>query len=124
MATLINVILLKINQRYRNMRIIGTSATELIGDAIITNPPYSIATEFVERALALRPAFCAFLLRVDWDSAGGRRKLFDDPRWATKLILRKRIVWIEPAVASPSFNHAWFIWREHHSGPATLAYAA
>lgn len=26
-------------------------------------------------------------------------------------VLTKRIVWFEPAIASPSANHAWYIWK-------------
>jgi len=83
-------------------------------DAIITNPPYSIATEFIEHALALTEdegGFVAMLLRTDFDHAKSRRHLFaDHPAFAKKLVLTKRIQWFEDSKSSPSFNHAWFIW--------------
>jgi hypothetical protein len=33
------------------------------------------------------------------------------------------IRWFEDYPASPSFNHAWFLWSRAHSGPPTIAYA-
>lgn len=93
--------------------------------AIITNPPYNLATEFVENALRLTEnghGFVAMLLRTDFDHAKTRRHLFADcPAFAKKLVLTRRIVWFEGG-KSPSFNHAWFIWDWQHEGPATLAY--
>jgi hypothetical protein len=94
--------------------------------SIITNPPYNQAQEFIEHALKLlepQRGFCAFLLRVDYDSAKTRRHLFaEHPAWCKKVVLTKRIVWFEEGGKSPSFNHAWYIWNWRHTGPATLAY--
>jgi hypothetical protein len=93
--------------------------------AIVTNPPYALATEFIDRALALIPAdgFAAMLLRADFDSAKTRRHLFADCRlFSKKIVLTKRIRWIEGSTGSPSFNHAWYVWDRAHRGPATLAY--
>jgi len=98
-------------------------------DAIVTNPPYSLATEFIEHALHLmkpNDGTVAMLLRADFDSAKGRRHLFaDNPAFVKKLVLTKRIVWVENEgkKASPSFNHAWFIWDWRNAGkPPVLAY--
>ena len=93
--------------------------------AIITNPPYNLAQEFIENALRLKRygGFVAMLLRTDYDHAKTRRHLFaDNPAFAKKIVLTKRIVWFEGG-KSPSFNHAWFIWDWEHDGPPTLAYA-
>jgi hypothetical protein len=63
------------------------------------------------------------LLRVDYDSAITRRHLFADCQaFATKLVLTRRIVWFEPKIASPSENHAWFVWSWRHEGAPTIAY--
>lgn len=99
-------------------------------NAIITNPPYELATEFCEHALRLMDKRCgvvAMLLRTDFDHAKGRSHLFRDcPAFAKKLVLTKRIVWFEPEPGakgkSPSFNHAWFIWDWKHEGPPTIGY--
>lgn len=91
-------------------------------DAIITNPPYALAAEFIEHALTLPVTTVAMLLRTDFDHAKSRSHLFLDPRFAKKLVLTKRIKWFEDSKGQPSFNHAWFIWETGHSGPPTLAY--
>ena len=83
--------------------------------AIITNPPYALAENFVRHALDLmrpRHGIVAMLLRVDWDSAKTRRDLFaDHPAFAMKLTLLDRIQWFEGGGSSPSENHAWFAWN-------------
>lgn len=91
---------------------------------IITNPPYGaggrLAVQFIEKALAVtrgRYGKVAMLLRVDFDSAKGRRHIFGEhPAFSGKLVLTKRIRWanIEQTTAGPSVNHAWFIWDWTH----------
>jgi len=95
-------------------------------DAIITNPPYEFATEFIAHALCLMAprGLVAMLLRTDFDHAKSRTNLFAGcPAFAKKIVLTKRIRWFEDSAGSPSFNHAWFIWDYQHLGAPTLAYA-
>jgi hypothetical protein len=95
------------------------------GEAIVTNPPYARAQQFIERALHLiQPdGVVAMLLRTDYDHAASRQHLFGQcPQFAKKLILTKRIVWFAGPKAAPSFNHAWYIWNWKHHGPPVLAY--
>ena len=83
--------------------------------AIITNPPYALAQEFIEHALELtKPdGIVAMLLRTDFDHAKTRQHLFGEcDRFAKKVVLTKRT----------SFNHAWYVWDWKHRGPPTLAY--
>lgn len=93
---------------------------------VVTNPPYAMAEAFVQQALELMRAnegIVAMLLRVDWDSAATRAHLFGKcSLWRQKIVLTKRIVWFGGG-ASPSFNHAWFIWDWKHNGPPTIGYA-
>jgi len=94
-------------------------------DAIITNPPYALAQEFIERSINLMApqGLVAMLLRTDFDHAKCRKHLFGDCRqFSKKLVLTKRIQWFEHSTAQPSFNHAWFIWDHRHHGPPTIAY--
>lgn len=98
--------------------------------AIITNPPYELATEFIDHSLGLMEpskGVVAMLLRTDFDHAKGRRRLFSGcVAFAKKVVLTRRIMWFEPEPGSkgksPSFNHAWFIWDCRHTGAPTLAY--
>jgi hypothetical protein len=94
--------------------------------AIITNPPYALAREFIEHALHFDGVrLVAMLLRTDFDHAATRAHLFDDcPMFAKKVVLTKRIRWFEDSTGSPSFNHCWMIWDRQHQGEPTLAYAS
>jgi hypothetical protein len=89
--------------------------------AVVTNPPYGLAQEFVETALAITKPFkgqVAMLLRIDWDSASTRGHLFGRSlAWSCKVVLTKRIVWFEDTGGSPSYNHAWYVWD--HAREAT-----
>jgi hypothetical protein len=94
--------------------------------AIITNPPYALAREFIERAWHFNSVrVVAMLLRTDFDHAATRAHLFAGcPTSAKKVVLTKRIRWFEGSDGSPSFNHCWMIWDRQHRGPPTLAYAS
>lgn len=95
-------------------------------DAIVTNPPYGLAQRFIEHAIEyIEPAggVVAMLLRTDYDHAKTRQHLFGDCKvFARKVVLTRRIQWFEQKVASPSYNHAWFVWDHQHYGPPVLAY--
>lgn len=102
-----------------------TNSGPILSQAIITNPPYVLATEFIKRAIGLTTAghgLVAMLLRTDFDHASTRRELFELQPFAKKVVLTKRIRWIEGSTGQPSFNHAWFIWDWKHNGPPVLAY--
>lgn len=96
--------------------------------AVVTNPPYELAAGFVERALSMMApvhGIVAMLLRTDFDHAKTRTYLFaENPAFAKKVVLTKRIRWFEDSKGSPSFNHAWFIWDWKHTGAPTLAYSS
>ncbi len=99
--------------------------------AIISNPPFNLAQEFIERALALTHrdrGFVAMLLRADFDHAKSRYHLFRNcDAFAKRLVLTRRIVWfVDPLTgrpkASPSVNHSWWIWDHQHRGAPEIAY--
>jgi hypothetical protein len=96
-------------------------------EAIVTNPPYVLAREFIEHALKLMTwdgtRLAAMLLRTDFDHAKTRQHLFSGcPAFAKKLVLTKRIKWFAESKGQPSFNHAWYVWDLRHKGAPTLAY--
>jgi hypothetical protein len=112
---------------------LGTNHVSKNENAIITNPPYELATEFCERALSIVEArrgdsgLVAMLLRTDFDHAKSRAHLFRDcPSFAKKIVIMKRICWFVEAngkpKASPSYNHAWYVWDTSHNGPPTIGY--
>src|SRR5262245_40335123 len=75
----------------------GTGIRDRVG-AIITNPPYALAREFIERALHFDDTrIVAMLLRTDFDHAASRAHLFADcaldhtcAMFAKKVVLTKR----------------------------------
>jgi hypothetical protein len=96
-------------------------------EASVMNPPYGwngrLAHRFIAHALNLTPIVAA-LLKIDFDSGKTRSPLFADcPHFVGKIVLLDRITWFEPAIASPSENHAWFLWHRQHQGPPTIRYA-
>ena len=102
-----------------------TRAAPFPFEAIITNPPYELATEFIERALSMIPrhGFVAMLLRTDFDHAKTRRHLFGQcDKFAKKLVLTKRIKWFEDSKGQPSFNHAWYIWDARNRDHPIIVY--
>jgi hypothetical protein len=104
------------------------AATSLLDGvtSVVTNPPYDQIKRFIEHALSLtrdRQGMVAMLARCEFDSAAGRKHLFDRSPFITKVVLTKRPKWSDMDIASPRHNFAWFVWDWHHTGPATLRYA-
>lgn len=87
---------------------------------LMTNVPYGkggrLGVEFIKHMLKLTEPLggkVAVLLRVDFDSANGRRDIFNDhPAFAAKYTLTKRIRWanLPQSDSGPTDNHAWYVW--------------
>jgi hypothetical protein len=107
----------------------GFSCSREIG-AIVTNPPFNLATEFVERSIDLmQPGYgqVAMLLPTDWDHAQSRWHLFGGcPIFSRKVVLSKRIQWFPKSKGGkgmqPMGNHAWFVWDWRHHGSPAISY--
>lgn len=98
-----------------------------LANSIVTNPPYKLANEFCRHAITLvRPTLgkVAMLLPMAFDCAKGRRDLFADCRaFKAKYTLTHRIQWANlPQTASPSMNHAWYLWDWKHEGAPTMGW--
>jgi hypothetical protein len=87
-------------------------------DWIITNPPFNLAVDFAEKALAQASIGVALLLRTSWLEGGERyQRLFRDrpPRIIAQYCERVPMVagrW-DPA-ASTATSYAWFVWHQAH----------
>lgn len=97
--------------------------------AICTNPPFSLAQEFIEHALRLTEPVQGrvyMLLSNEFDHAKKRVHLFKNcPQFSKKINLNKRIVWFERTdgkKAAPSTNHSWYVWDWKHKGSPTIHY--
>ena len=88
-------------------------------DAIIMNPPYSKALEFVEKSIKKSPTVCAFL-RIQFLESQRRRKFFDKypPRYV--CVFSNRIPSSKNAIFDPKESsavcYAWFIWERDFKG--------
>jgi len=91
--------------------------------AIVTNPPYALASKFVAVALERAP-MVVMLLRLAFVE-GVRRKILLDDRlsrvhvFANRLPMMHRLGWTGKR-ASSGIAFAWFVWDREHRGPATI----
>lgn len=88
---------------------------EQIG-AIVTNPPYDVAEEFLRKALSYESIeTVAMLLRSEFNAAGGRTDLFNGYPFAYEIQLTSRPRWDwwfrEKPEHSPRHNFSWFVWE-------------
>jgi hypothetical protein len=100
--------------------------TKLPAADIASNPPYGkLAEPIIRHALELtKPARgrVAMLLPMAFDCAKGRVDLWNPP-FKRKLVMLDRIRWANlEHTASPSSNHAWYIWSWSHVGTPTMGW--
>lgn len=114
--------------------------------AVIGNPPYSLALEFVEKALKCTAGPVAMLLRLNWLSSKKRRDFHSAhpahvlvmdsrPSFCVSLTCRKKCGWqvsISPeadrikacescgsgvsVVTTDATEYAWFVWNDGKAG--------
>jgi hypothetical protein len=81
---------------------------------IVTNPPYSLADEFVRHALRLTAThhmWVAMLLRHEWDAGVTRDDILSPGgRYYAKIVLTDRPRWIAGTKERPRHNYAWYVW--------------
>lgn len=101
--------------------------TDDVFDAIITNPPFSLATEFIEKSMSLLipGGLCAVFMKIQFLEGEKRKKLFDvyPPHWI--YVFRKRMdVFANGEEINPrtgkkwatTFCFAWFVWEKGYTG--------
>lgn len=96
---------------------------------IVTNPPYSIAEEIIDRALELKASKAAFLLRAQWLGSERRYNRFFHERPPAKIIYLINRVAMYPGGyegprGAPKNDFAWFIWRKPFKGPTRIEWAS
>ena len=97
-------------------------APEGVG-AIVTNPPYKLATQFVRRALTLSPV-SYMLLRLAFLEGSRRSDILEGPLarvhvFRNRLPRMHRAGWEGP-ITSSSIAFAWFVFMHGRRGPAVL----
>jgi hypothetical protein len=93
-------------------------------EAIITNPPFKLAEQFVAHALELCPRV-VMLLRLAFLEGERRRGILEDRGLARVHVFRRRLPMMHRAgwqgpKASSAMAFAWFAWDRAHTGPAIL----
>jgi len=88
--------------------------------AIVTNPPYRLAPQFVRHALTLVPVTC-MLLRLAFLESTSRTDILEGGQLAQVLVFRKRLPMMHRRDwtgnrASNSMCFAWFVWRRGWRG--------
>jgi hypothetical protein len=93
-------------------------------EAIVTNPPYELATEFVEHALTLCPRV-VMLCRLAFLESRRRAVILDSGTLAAvhvfieRLPMMHRDGWAGPR-ASSAIPYAWFVFWRDHQGQAIV----
>jgi hypothetical protein len=99
-------------------------ATRIVADAIITNPPFALAAQFVACALERAP-LVIMLMRLAFYESERRSDILDNGRlarihaFAKRLPMMHRAGW-EGRKANSGMAFAWFVWDAAHRGPTTI----
>jgi hypothetical protein len=94
------------------------------GDAIVTNPPFSLAEQFVELALERAP-IVMMLLRLAFMESERRSHILDNGKLARVHVFAKRLPMMHRAgwegrKANSGMAFAWFVWDRGYKGPTTI----
>jgi hypothetical protein len=93
-------------------------------EAIVTNPPFKLAGEFVAHALEICP-MVFMLLRLAFLESERRTGILDGGHLARVHVFKNRLPmmhragWTGPKVTNPT-AFAWFCWDVNHLGAATI----
>lgn len=85
--------------------------TKLLGDWIITNPPFVLAESFIRKSYELQPKGFAFLLKSQYWHATKRKLLFDTirPSFVLPLTWRPDFLFGKKGGA-PTMEVLWTVW--------------
>jgi predicted RNA methylase len=98
-----------------------------LSDAVVTNPPFSLAQQFVDKAFSLpNISYCALLLRLAFLEGGKRKAWFQANPPARVHISSRRLPMMHregyegKKTNSSAIPHAWFVWLRGYDGPPQL----
>lgn len=80
---------------------------------IVTNPPFSLALEFVQHALKLSP-HVFMLLRLNFLASRSRQSFWQANEPSALFVLSKRPSFT--GKGTDATDYAWFYWGNRHSG--------
>jgi hypothetical protein len=89
-------------------------------DWIITNPPFNLAAEFAERAIAEAAVGAALLTRTVWLEGGDRyRRVFEPSPPTGVALFSERVAMVQgrwDPKATTATSYAWVVWRRGEAG--------
>jgi hypothetical protein len=94
-------------------------------DTIVTNPPFMLAQQFVEKALELVPR-TFFLLRLAFFESQRRTHILENVGLARIYVFRRRLPfmhragWQGPKNSNSGMAFGWYCWDRAHTGPTTI----
>jgi hypothetical protein len=94
-------------------------------EGIVTNPPFKLDEEFVEKALELSP-LVVMLLRLAFYESDKRRAILERCGLRNIYAFRKRLPmmhrdqWDGPK-ANSGMAFAWYVWDRAHTGPTVIS---
>lgn len=90
---------------------------------IVTNPPFNMATDFVEKALSLSTGKVAFLLKIQFLEGLRRAHLFKPP-FARVWVFRSRLTLTkgdqQELKGGGMMTFAWFIWEHGYQAEPVI----
>lgn len=92
---------------------------------IVTNPPYSLGTQFAAKALSLASDKVAFLMRLAWLEGAKRRILFENSGLSRIHVFSRRLPRMHRhdyagPKATSTMAFSWFVWDVTHEGPPNV----
>ena len=93
-------------------------------EAIVTNPPYKLAGQFVRHAINLCPKVY-MMLPIYFIESQARSDVLDSGSLARIHVFKRRLPmmhrdgWTGPKTSSAQ-SHGWFVWDRDHCGPTML----
>lgn len=89
-------------------------------DAVVTNPPFSLAEEFIRKAIDTAPVVAMLLKSQFWNTVN-RKQLFRDTKPFRVLNLTWRPAFLElERGKSPLMDCAWTIWQRGYTGDCRM----
>lgn len=88
-------------------------------DHVVTNPPYSLAREFVETALIVARRKVALLLKLQFLEGVTRQNFFRSSPLRTVYVFSRRLDLNrlgEPMSNKGMITYAWFVWERGYAG--------
>lgn len=104
---------------------------ELRAPAIVTNPPFALADDFVAHAMDLGAETIAMFLRLKYlEGARRQERIYRRGGLAAVHVFIERVKFFSGEVAreeQPGWNteaFAWFLWRRGHNAPAEIGWVS